>query len=249
MNIIKRIQPLVMWLFALGLAACGNDNSDAPTPEPTPEPQVRSYSVVVTNLTGGQPFSPFVLAAHTNAVQLFAVGEAASEPLEQLAEAGDNTVLRSALAANSAVFAEEGGAGVVMPGASETLALSLSLTEAQLADIRVSGVTMLVNTNDAITGANGIDVTNLALNDSITLTANVYDAGTEANSETADTVPGPAAAGGAQEGFNSLRDDVRDAVHAHPGVVTADDGLPSSTLGAAERFDNPALRLVITRTE
>lgn len=242
---VYRIATLAALTF--GLAACGNSDDD-PTP-PAPQLAERGYSIEITNMTAGQPFSPLVVAAHTNATRFFTVGAAASVPLEQVAEAGDNAPLLAALADDSNVFAEVGGAGILMPGASETVMLDLELMEAQLVDIRISGLTMLVNTNDAITAAQNVDVTNLAVNDSITLTAVVYDAGTEANTETADTMPGPAAAGGAQEGFNAARDDVRDQVHAHAGVVTADDGLSSSVLGAAHRFDNPAMRVVITRTQ
>jgi len=72
-----------------------------------------------------------------------------------------------------------------------------------------------------------------------------YDAGTEANSETAATIPGPAAGG---EGYNSTRDD-RDTVGGHPGVISADDGLTGSALDASHRFDNPVARITITRLE
>ena len=79
------------------------------------------------------------------------------------------------------------------------------------------------------------------------LTARAYDTGTEANTESADTVPGPAAGGGAQEGFNAARDDVRDAVFVHAGVITADDGLTSSTLSFTNRWDNPVMQVEIER--
>lgn len=236
----------------LGLVACDSNDSGTTAPPAPPAPPMlveRAYNIEITNLTAGQPFSPLVVAAHRHTTRFFSVGEAASVPVERVAEAGDNASLLAALANDAAVFAEAGGTGILMPGDSETVMLDLELMEGQLADIHVSGLTMLVNTNDAVAAAQNVDVTNLALNDSITVMAIVYDAGTEANSETADTIPGPAAAGGAQEGFNAMRDDIRDQVHAHAGVVTADDGLSSSVLGAAHRFDNPAMRMVITRIQ
>ena len=73
----------------------------------------------------------------------------------------------------------------------------------------------------------------------------VLDAGTEANSEAAGTIPGPADGG---EGYNAERDDA-DLVSFHPGVVSADDGLMMSALTSAHRFDNPAVKLSITRVE
>ena len=51
----------------------------------------------------------------------------------------------------------------------------------------------------------------------------VWDSGTEANSETAATIPGPAGGG---EGFNATRDD-SDTVSFHSGVISQDDGLTS----------------------
>ena len=71
-----------------------------------------------------------------------------------------------------------------------------------------------------------------------------YDAGTEANSESAGTVP---AQGG--EGFNAVRDDSKGAVRLHSGVVSADDGLSTSSLKSINRFDNPTAKVVIKRIQ
>ena len=112
-------------------------------------------------------------------------------------------------------------------------------------DSKLSLVSMLVNTNDAFTGLNAIDLASLAAGDSWTGYAGVYDAGTEANSEMAGTIPGPIDGG---TGFDAARDDV-DFVAMHPGVVSMDDGLATSVLTQAHRFDNPAVYITITRTE
>ena len=85
----------------------------------------------------------------------------------------------------------------------------------------------------------------MAVNDSMAMMLPVYDAGTEANSEAAGTIPGPADGG---EGFNAERDDA-DTVSYHPGVVSSQDTLPDSVLMAEHRFDNPVARLIITRVE
>ncbi len=55
------------------------------------------------------------------------------------------------------------------------------------------------------------------------------------------TIPEPA---DSSTGFDALRDDV-DFVTYHSGVVSADDGLSSSVLTQAHRFDNPAVKLII----
>ena len=104
---------------------------------------------------------------------------------------------------------------------------------------------MLVNTNDAFVGANCIDVTKLKSGESLTLNLSAYDAGTEENSELASTIPGPAGGG---EGFNSKRDDVN-FVHIHPNVITKDDGLATSALTQAHRWDNPVAMLKIERIQ
>lgn len=109
---------------------------------------------------------------------------------------------------------------------------------------RLTLATMLVNTNDAFVGLDGVDLSGLGRNESMVLHARVYDAGTEANSETAATIPGPAGGG---EGYNAARDE-RDFIAVHRGVVSRDDGLATSALDASHRFDNPGARIVITRT-
>ena len=103
---------------------------------------------------------------------------------------------------------------------------------------------MLVNTNDAITGINGVDISALAAGDSITLRSIAYDAGTEANTEAAAHIPGPAVGG---EGFNAARDDLADRVAMHTGVVSQDDGKAGSALTGQHRFDNPVAAVRIER--
>ena len=72
-----------------------------------------------------------------------------------------------------------------------------------------------------------------------------YDAGTEANSESSGTIPGPADGG---EGFNSERNDSQ-IVSAHSGVVGQDDGLTQSVLNGNHKFDNPIMAITITRMQ
>ena len=110
--------------------------------------------------------------------------------------------------------------------------------------VNLTVVTMLVNTNDAFGGLNGQSLDQLAVGQSAIFMAPAYDAGTEANSESAATVPGPAAGG---EGFNAVRDDM-DFVRIHPGVISDQDGLAGSALSGDHRWDNPVFKLVVTRT-
>jgi len=233
-------------LLTVMLSACGGSSSSSKemvieVPEPDPM-FTYTYQVTVTNLTYAQPMSPVALVLH-NEGQLWSLGEMASVALENLAESGDN----SAVLAESIVLSGQGGAGLLLPGMSEMLDVSYTVTDVNNAPMMLSLATMLVNTNDAFTGINALAVNNLAVGESISLTTSSYDSGTEKNSELMTTIPGPAG-GGTGEGFNAERDDI-DKVAMHSGIVSADDGLMVSVLTQAHRFDNPTLAVMVTRTE
>ncbi|MGI2261387.1 spondin domain-containing protein [Shewanella sp. GXUN23E] len=233
------IQLALMASLGLLLAACSDNNNDTPPPEPPQPPAAmsRSFEVTVTNLTANQPLSPIGTFQHTDNVQFWSAGQAASVALEKLAEGGDT----SELATLQGVTASTTGNAPVGPGASETL--TLEVPEAKVANLAV--MSMLVNTNDAFSGVQSVDVRQLGVDQSLSFKTMAYDAGTEANSEAKGSIPGPADGG---EGFNAARDDVN-RVHIHPGVISADDGLSDSVLSASHRFDNPVMMVTITRTK
>ncbi|WP_085296787.1 spondin domain-containing protein [Cognaticolwellia mytili] len=225
--------------FTILLSACGgSDNNSTPEPvTPTPPaPVTYTYEVSVTNLTNAQPLSPVAVILH-NEGALFELGASATVALENLAESGDN----SEVLAQDMVLAGASGSGVIMPGMSDTVSVSLIDTKPMM----LSTATMLVNTNDAFSGINAMSLENMAVGESISLRTSSYDSGTEKNSETMATIPGPAAGG---EGFNVERDDV-DFISMHSGVVSNDDGLMQSVLTQAHRFDNPTLAISVTRVE
>jgi hypothetical protein len=233
-------------LVTVMLSACGGSSSDSEemvVVVPAPDPMFTyTYQVTVTNLTYAQPMSPVALVLH-NEGQLWSVGEMASVALEYLAESGDN----SAVLAESIVLSGQGGAGLILPGMSEMVDISYTVSDENNAPTMLSLATMLVNTNDAFTGINALAINNLAVGESISLTTSSYDSGTEKNSELMATIPGPAG-GGTGEGFNAERNDI-DKVAMHSGIVSADDGLMVSALTQAHRFDNPTLAVMVTRTE
>jgi len=230
-------------MLASSLAACGdNDNSDPiedqePVVVVEPEPVVYEFTITFSNLTAGQPLSPLSVIAFDETPP-WKFGETASFGLEMIAESGANEEYLSDENALASVSAE-GGIG---PG--ETTSVTL-LVDAQDV-LNLSFAAMLGNTNDAFTGLSSVDVSTLEVGSSISRTTPAYDAGTEANTETADTVPGPAAGG---EGFNEIRDDIADMITMHPGIVSNQDGLSTSALGAELKFDNPVSKIVITRTQ
>ncbi|SMF61116.1 Spondin_N [Alteromonadaceae bacterium Bs31] len=239
---LKRIALLTAAISTLSfLTACGGDDDDdtQPTPEPTMEPTaepMRSFTIELKNTTNAQPLAPAGILVHEAGSSAWSIGSAASAGLEVLAESGspaDFVAEQSALAAVS-------GTEVLVPGQS----VSFDVDVAESSSMSLTLASMLVNTNDAFTGVSDWDIADLAMGESKQVSAHIYDAGTEANSETAATIPGPAAGG---EGFNAARDDV-DFVAMHPGVVTQDDGLSSSALTEAHRFNNGAVLIRVTRT-
>lgn len=239
---IKKLTPLMV-VPALLLAGCGDSDNDSKMkmveePDPTPTPVTYTYEVTITNLTLAQPMSPIAVLLHDEG-QIWQVGAAASDELEALAESGDN----EGVLGLSVALASRGGAGMLMPGMAETISVDIT----NMMPMKLSMATMLVNTNDAFTGLNAVDITNLAVGESISLMTVSYDAGTEKNTESMASIPGPAS-DGAGEGFNAERDDVN-FVAMHPGVVTQDDGLSTSVLMQDHRFDNPTLKVEISRTQ
>lgn len=157
-----------------------------------------------------------------------------------MAESGSPADLIQAADTDPDVLATATGTGVVLPGATD----SVNLTVSRDNRISLTLATMLVNTNDAFGGINGQSLDQLAVGQSAIFMAPAYDAGTEANSESAATVPGPAAGG---EGFNAVRDDM-DFVRIHQGIISGQDGLAGSALSGVHRWDNPVFKLVVTRT-
>lgn len=225
----------------LSLQGCFHSDDNASNPGSGNEPitvSTKIYTIMVSNLSNNQPFSPVALVLHSSGYHAFNLGDAADVALETLAEGGDNSALLSTAEANSLVMGTASGSAKIAPGDSEILTM-----EGSNDDIRLTLVTMPTNTNDAFVALNAINISELASGASMVLHARAYDAGTEGNSETAAEVAGQ---GG--EGFNAARND-RNFITVHAGVVSMDDGLTGSALNQSHRFDNPLAKIVVTRTQ
>jgi hypothetical protein len=224
-------------LSAMILAACGGSNN-------TEVVEDAQFNITTTNLTNAQIMSPVAVIMHNSGYHNFIDGESASLAVETLAEGGDNAPLLEA-AATAEQYIASGSAGPVLPSAVGAT-LTLDVPADQLSDLRLSVMSMLIRTNDAFTGLNAIDISNMEVGSSRTFTAPTWDAGTELDDEVGVNMPG---AGG--EGFNATRNDRIDLVRFHNGVVTSSSpefGLPTSDLVEADRFLNPTSRIVVTRT-
>jgi hypothetical protein len=231
----KRINILLAAFLATTLVACNHDDDDDMQ-------SMTSYEITVVNASNGQPLTPVAVVAHTSGYEAFMLGSAASVGLEMLAEGGDISQFITDANANANVAATGSSAnGPFGPGASETVTVDVTPDS----NMQISVASMLANTNDAFTGLDNVSVGNLMMGESISKMAHVYDAGTEGNSETAATMPGPAANG---EGFNVARDDTN-FVSIHAGVVTSDDGLTTSALDESHRWLGAATKITITRVQ
>ena len=241
----KILKLFVVMSGAYLLYACDSDSVAPPPPlQQPPPPAMASFDVTVSNLTNAQPLSPAAVIAHQDSYSFFAVGSPATAGLEEMAEGGDNAALIAEADADMGVTVTGSGVAAIGPASSETV--TIDMLESDLPGLRISVATMLVNTNDAFTGLNAMSVEAMAVGDSVSIRGVAYDAGTEADSETAVTIPGPAGGG---EGFNAARDDQADMVTMHAGVVSQDDGFATSDLSEQHRFDNPVVQIIVERTD
>ena len=224
--------PLGISLVALMLHGCSESN-----PSSTP---LSTYQFTVTNLTANQPISPVAIVLHAASYSGWNIGAAASTGLEKLAEGGDNSTFLSEAQTNASVSKTASGKGVLAPGASEVIAMTTSPSTG----LHVSIAGMLVNTNDAFAGLDGLFLGNMVVGSKQKFMLQAYDAGTEAHTEAANTIPGPAGGG---TGFDTMRDDKNNFVAIHSGVVTSSDGLATSALNETHRFDNPVMLVSIER--
>ncbi|MHC5063360.1 MAG: spondin domain-containing protein [Planctomycetota bacterium] len=148
-----------------------------------------TWEVSVTNLTRGQIFSPPVVAVHSQWMDpLWTLGEPASAELAGVAEDADNPPLIDAIRSTgqaSDVQMITGEAGPIMPG--ETASARLTGNLGQFNRLSMAG--MLVITNDAFFGLNGVSLPRMEKAKPFFSPA--YDAGSEANNELCAFIPGP----------------------------------------------------------
>lgn len=172
----------------------------------------RTYRVTVTNLTVGQPMTPFVVATHERDFSLFARGQSASTGLQQLAENGGVPVLVEELTANGSVA----DVAVAAPAAGPPVHPGESVSVEVTGDVEARWITlagMLICTNDGFGGVSNVKVPT----ESKTIYGYAYDAGTEINTESyADLVPPCDGSGMTGETNPALAENA--TIHRHPGI-------------------------------
>ena len=189
---------LALIIIANGVSIAFGQNSD-------------EWEVKVTNLTSGQPFSPPLWATHNNKVDMWSVGEQATNGLAFIAEDANAMPLMALLNTddnvNKARLAlpppEPPMPPPILPGANRTFTVETKGSEDLL-----SMVWMLVRTNDAFSGVDSVK-----LNNDQTIEVYAYDAGSEMNNERAAFIPGPP--------FNRMgvRDPDAQLIKRHAGIV------------------------------
>jgi hypothetical protein len=185
--------------------------------------------ITVENLTTGQGFSPsFVVTHGADAAALFALGDAASQPLVSVAEGGNIGGFSGDAA--GMIGGAYGDAIVAIhtpPGA--TRSAYITVDEAHPL---ISGVWMLGMTNDGFSGISAVD--GYSLTEAMTLDVNAYDAGSEINNERSGFL------GALGEG--NMRDPENGVVAHHTGI-RGDADAPAEWMFDP---DAPVARVTIT---
>lgn len=220
------------------LAGCPNDNDDDNMAMPPATQTMVKFEVKITNETAGQPFSPMTLVAHKAEQRFWELGSPVSVGLEYIAETGNPSVWRSDLKANANVYATWEGKGLILPSKSESFVIELDANQLNN-DARLSFAVMMGKTNDGLVLMDGQAIKQLKVGETVSTRLLSYDAGTELNRETAETL--------GSAGFNPMRDDVTSVLTIHSGVVSKDDGLSNSALTQLEKWDHSVAKVDIKR--
>ena len=191
------------------------------------------FRVTITNLTRAQVFSPPLVVSHSSSVALFEVGAAPSDELAALAEDGMTAPLADLASSLSEVSGVAAAGGPVLPGG------SISVDVPGKGYHRLSVVSMLVNTNDAFLALDSGSFPRRRFQRA-SYTVPAFDAGSEANNEECDFIPGPAC-GGAGAGVRAP-EGAEGYVYISNGIHGIAD-LPS----AAYDWRNPVAKITVQR--
>lgn len=111
------------------------------------------YSLDIQNLTRGSYFTPLLVAAHPDSVQLFAAGAAADTALQVMAEGGDISQLEAAVMAAGGTAVANPAGGLLGPGMSATASFN---NDDNMANSELSIVGMILPSNDGFVGLDSL---------------------------------------------------------------------------------------------
>lgn len=215
----------------------------------------RMYRVTITNATLGQPVAPSVIATHSDAFHLFGLGPAPMPgdsgyddyfALATMAETGFPFLVLDQVDVSNGVWeakvlATSRMPPVLLPSESNSTTIGASGKAKYL-----SAVGMLGATNDALYAVRGVMLPR-GVGDTVHVGTNAYDAGSEANAESADTVGAlgamdddPLSGAGINEGGEGY-------IHVHAGIhgTGGSGGLSPAT----HDWRNPVVEVTIERIE
>jgi len=223
-EIMKRLKAIlaVALMIMPGIFSAGTVHADE---------DGRTYEVTVTNITRGQVITPPVVISHMNSFKLFKVGMPASPELATLAEDGDAAPLLAYLGTQDKVLEYATATTPLLPGESVTLTIN---SKRRYKDFSVVG--MLASTNDAFFAVSGVK---LPRHGSIVIMTPAYDAGSEANTELCEHIPGPPCGNHAR-----MTDGAEGYVHIHAGIHGVGDLDP-----AMQDWRNPVARVIVKQAE
>jgi hypothetical protein len=206
--------------------------------------EARLYEITIENRTTGQPFSPGVVLTHTAQVDLFTVGQPASEGVQAIAEAGNEAPAAASLDGKP-------GVGNLMRIETPTPPMNFPKPNANITKVRLTAppgvdrlslAVMLTCTNDGFTG---LDAVRLPFGfDPVMFTEKAYDARAEVNNEQSPfIVPGCSAFGPANLPLDGNRlAPESGAIVEHPGIKGTADLRPD-VVG----WKDPVIRVTVQR--
>jgi phage protein U len=208
---------IVAGVIALAPAAMARHNSDRGK---------RVYRVTITNATLGQPVAPSVIATHTGAFRLFELGPtpvpgdsdyALYFGLATAAETGSPVPLVDEVAASDGVWEAvrlltNHTPPVLLPGESNSIVIHASRNAKYL-----SAAAMLGATNDAFYAVRGVLLPK-RVGEITHVYANAYDAGSELNEESADTVGALGATDDNPITGDGINENGEGYIHVHAGI-------------------------------
>ncbi len=213
----------------------------------------RMYRVTITNATLGQPVAPSVIATHTRAFRLFNLGPTPVEGdadyalyfgLATAAETGSPIPLVDEVAASGGVreavaLLTDRTPPVLLPGESNSTTIS-AFGKAKY----LSAVAMLGATNDAFYAVRGALLPK-SVGDVTHVYANAYDAGSELNEESADTVGALGATDDDPTTGFGINKNGEGFIHLHAGIHGA--GGPDGLDATVYDWRNPVVEVTIER--
>ena len=235
---------IVAGVIALTAPAMAHNNKDQGK---------RMYRVTITNATLGQPVAPSVIVTHTDTFRLFELGPTPKSGdydyalyfgLATAAETGSPFPLVNEVAASDGVWEAvalltDRTSPILLPGESNSITIHASNKAKYL-----SAAAMLGATNDAFYAVRGVLLPK-GVGDTTHVYANAYDAGSEFNAETADTIGALGATDDNAETGEGINENGEGYIHVHAGIHGI--GGPLGLDKATYDWRNPVVEVTIER--